>query len=104
MLSNHLIDLPPPPSHLHLIGIGGTGMSNLAFYFSSQGYKISGSDLLHTPTTEHLNKKGIKVFYGHRPSNLPKKTVLVIKSSAIKDENPEIKEAKRRNIPANAGC
>ncbi|MFH0888952.1 MAG: UDP-N-acetylmuramate--L-alanine ligase [Planctomycetota bacterium] len=98
-LFNQQIKLPALCSHLHLIGIGGTGLSNIAYYLSSQGYKISGSEIQHNQATDWLKKNGIKVFYGHQRSNISKDIKLVIKSAAVKDNNPEIIEANQKHIP-----
>jgi UDP-N-acetylmuramate--alanine ligase len=94
-----MTNLPPPKSHIHLIGIGGTGLSNIAYYLSSRGYKITGSDLQHNPATDWLKSKSIKVFSSHKASNISDDTKLVVKSAAVKDNNPEIKEAARLKIP-----
>jgi len=93
-----MTNLPPPKSHIHLIGIGGTGLSNIAYYLSCRGYKITGSELQYSPVTEWLRNKGVKVFYSHKASNIAKDTKLVVKSAAVIDSNPEIKEALQLNI------
>ena len=92
-------NLPPPKSRIHLIGIGGTGLSNIAHYLSSRGYKITGSELQHNPATDWLKSEGIRVFHGHKASNILLDTKLVVKSAAVKDNNTEIKEAVRLKIP-----
>ncbi|MBI5778716.1 MAG: UDP-N-acetylmuramate--L-alanine ligase [Planctomycetes bacterium] len=94
-----MTNLPPPKSHIHLIGIGGTGLSSIAYYLSSRGYKITGSELQHNPATDWLKSKGIKVLSSHQASNISGDTKLVVKSAAVKDNNPEIKEAARLKIP-----
>ena len=94
-----MTNLPPPKSHIHLIGIGGTGLSNIAYYLSSRGYKITGSELQRNPATDWLKSKGIKVSHSHKASNISDDTKLVVKSAAVKDNNPEIKEAARLKIP-----
>jgi UDP-N-acetylmuramate--alanine ligase len=94
-----MIRFPFPQRHLYLIGIGGTGLSNIAHYLLSCGYKISGSDIQQNPATKWLKNQGIKIFHSHKPSNISKATGLIIKSAAIKDDNPEIKEAECRKIP-----
>ncbi len=83
---------------LHLIGIGGSGMSGLAEILLSMGFKITGSDIKKTEVTERLEKLGCKIYYNHSPLNV-KGANLVIISSAIKENNPEVREAKRLNIP-----
>ena len=83
---------------IHLIGIGGIGMSGIAEVLFSQGYKIQGSDLLNNNNTKRLKKMGIKVFLGHSQKNLKNVNILVI-SSAIKKNNTELKFAKKNKIP-----
>ena len=82
---------------IHLIGIGGIGMSGIAEVLFSQGYKIQGSDLLNNNNTKRLKKMGIKVFLGHSQKNLKNVNILVI-SSAIKKNNTELKFAKKNKI------
>lgn len=85
--------------HIHFIGIGGIGLSSLAQYFFKKGFKVSGSDLTASETTRFLEKSGIQIFIGpHRRSNLLKTVSRVIYSTAIKKDNPELKEAYRRKI------
>ena len=86
-------------AHIHFIGIGGIGLSSLAQYFLKKGYKVSGSDLSASETTRFLEKLGIKIFIGpHRRLNIPKAASRVIYSAAIKNDNPELREARRRKI------
>jgi UDP-N-acetylmuramate--alanine ligase len=83
---------------IHLIGIGGIGMSGLAQIMQTMGFKIQGSDLKKNKNTDNCKKIGIKIFIGQLKKNISKATI-VVKSSAIKDNNPEIKEAKKRKLP-----
>ena len=83
---------------IHFVGIGGIGMSGLALIMMGLGFKVQGSDKLLNKSIERLKKNQIKFFLGHASSNLKKATILVI-SSAIKNNNVEIKEAKRKNLP-----
>lgn len=83
---------------LHLVGIGGTGMCGIAEVLLNSGYKITGSDLRLTDVTKRLEKLGIRIFYEHKPENVGNADVVVV-SSAIRDDNPEIKFAKERKIP-----
>ena len=83
---------------IHFVGIGGIGMSGLALIMKGLGFKIQGSDKSLNKNIERLKKKNIKVFLGHSSSNIKKSTILVI-SSAIKNNNVEIKEAKKKNLP-----
>ncbi|MEM4397960.1 MAG: Mur ligase domain-containing protein, partial [Candidatus Woesearchaeota archaeon] len=82
---------------IHLIGIGGSGMSGIAEVLLNLGYKISGSDIKNTEVIEHLRKLGAKIFIGHKKENIDSADVVVF-SSAIKNNNPELREAKKRNI------
>ena len=79
---------------IHFVGIGGIVMSGIAEVLFSQGYKIQGSDLSNNINTKRLKKKGIKIFLGHSPKNLKDVNILVI-SSAIKNNNSELKFAKK---------
>ncbi len=81
------------------VGIGGAGMSNLALLFKSLGYEVSGSDIRHSEYTDILLSKGITVFSKHSESHIDKSFALVVFSSAIKDDNPELKKAKSLDIP-----
>jgi UDP-N-acetylmuramate--alanine ligase len=83
---------------IHFIGIGGIGMSGLAQIMKNMGFRIQGSDQHKNKNTIICTKLGIKVFIGHSPSNIKKATILV-KSTAIKNNNSEIKYAKKNKIP-----
>jgi len=84
--------------HIHLVGIGGIGMSGIAELLLNLDYFISGSDLRKTEVTEHLSDLGGKIFLGHRPQNVDGADVVVF-SSAVKGDNQEIVEARERSIP-----
>jgi len=84
--------------HIHLVGIGGIGMSGIAELLINLDYFVSGSDLRKTEVTEHLSDLGGKIFLGHRPRNINGADVVVF-SSAVKGDNPEIVEARERSIP-----
>jgi UDP-N-acetylmuramate--alanine ligase len=84
--------------HIHFVGIGGIGMSGIAELLVNLGYHISGSDLRRTEVTEHLSDIGGRIFLGHRPQNINGADVVVF-SSAVKGDNPEIVEAGERSIP-----
>jgi UDP-N-acetylmuramate--alanine ligase len=86
---------------IHLIGIGGTGMSGIAEVLLNQGYDVSGSDIKHSEVTETLERLGGRIFYSHDPNNLEGAHVVVI-SSAIRPDNSELVAAKERNIPVIA--
>ncbi len=83
---------------LHFVGIGGSGMSGIAEILLNLGYNITGSDLRKTEATERLEKLGATVYYGHSPTNLGDADVVVI-SSAIRGDNPELIAASERAIP-----
>ena len=74
---------------IHFIGIGGIGMSGLAQVMKTMGFNIQGSDQTKNKNTTNCIKAGIKVFIGHSKKNINNATILV-KSSAIKDNNKEI--------------
>ena len=82
---------------IHFIGIGGIGMSGLSLIMKSKGFKIQGSDLFSNKNIERLKKEKIKVFIGQKRQNLKNVTIVVV-SSAIKKNNPEMIEAKRKNL------
>ncbi len=85
-------------SKIHFIGISGIGMSGIAELMLDKGYSIQGSDLSVNDNTKRLKKKGIKFFLGHNKKNI-KYAHAVVYSSAIKKNNPEIKEAYIKKIP-----
>src|ERR1700758_164614 len=84
--------------HLHFTGIGGIGMSGIAEVLLNLGYTISGSDLKLTPVTDRLAKLGATVYEGHKAANLAGAKALVV-SSAVDEQNPEVQEARRLQIP-----
>jgi len=84
--------------HIHFVGIGGIGMSGLAELLINLGYIVSGSDLMDSTATRRLSKLGCRVFKGHDRGNLQEADVVVY-SSAISLQNPELQEAKDRYIP-----
>jgi len=83
---------------IHFVGIGGIGMSGLSLIMKGKGFKIQGSDLNFNKNIERLKKEKIKIFIGHKKQNLKNATIIVV-SSAIKKNNPEMIEAKRKNLP-----
>ncbi|MCX6717201.1 MAG: Mur ligase domain-containing protein [Candidatus Taylorbacteria bacterium] len=94
--------------NVHFIGIGGIGISAIAKMFLLEGNppsqcfgetrKISGSDMSDSKIIEELRSAGAKIKIGHSIKNLPKELDLVIYTIAITDENPELKEAKKRGL------
>lgn len=83
---------------IHFVGIGGSGMSGIAEVLLNQGYEISGSDISASPTVRRLTEAGAEVFLGHSASNIEGADV-VVKSSAVTIENPEIASAREQGIP-----
>ena len=83
---------------IHFVGIGGIGMSGLAQIMNNMGFNIQGSDQNKNKSTLSCSKAGIKVFIGHSKKNVKSSTILV-KSSAIKNNNSEIKYAREKKIP-----
>ncbi|MBD1141412.1 UDP-N-acetylmuramate--L-alanine ligase [Pelagibacterales bacterium SAG-MED39] len=83
---------------VHFVGIGGIGMSGLSLIMKGKGFRVQGSDLTLNKNIERLRKEKIKIFIGQNKQNLKNATIVVI-SSAIKKNNPEIIEAKRKNLP-----
>ncbi|HVP45202.1 MAG TPA: UDP-N-acetylmuramate--L-alanine ligase [Bryobacteraceae bacterium] len=84
--------------HLHFTGIGGIGMSGIAEVLLNLGYTISGSDLKLSPVTDRLAKMGATIYEGHRAGNVSGAKALVV-SSAVDEQNPEVQEARRLQIP-----
>ena len=80
---------------IHFIGIGGIGMSGLSLIMNSKGFNIQGSDISSNKNIERLKKENIKIFIGHKKQNLKGVSIVVI-SSAIKKNNPELAEAKKK--------
>jgi UDP-N-acetylmuramate--alanine ligase len=83
---------------VHFVGIGGIGMSGIAEILLSQGFEISGSDKSLTEITKRLAELGMKIYEGHSPENLKDADVLVY-SSAVTTDNPEVQEAIKKKIP-----
>ena len=83
---------------IHFIGIGGIGMSGLSLIMKGKGFKVQGSDIASNKNIERLKKEKIKIFIGHKKQHIKNATIVVI-SSAIKKNNPELIEAKKKNLP-----
>ncbi|MCX0329522.1 UDP-N-acetylmuramate--L-alanine ligase [Acinetobacter radioresistens] len=83
---------------IHFVGIGGAGMCGIAEVLKNQGYCVSGSDIKASKTTAQLEENGIEVFIGHAADNIKDASVLVV-STAIDPENPEVKAAIEQRIP-----
>ena len=84
--------------HIHMVGICGSGMSGIAEVLADEGYQVQGSDLADGPVAARLRAEGIKVFIGHDAANVGQAQV-VVKSSAINGNNPEIIYAAEHNVP-----
>ena len=83
---------------IHFVGIGGIGMSGLSLIMKGKGFRIQGSDISENKNIERLRKEKIKIFIGQKKQNIKNATIVVI-SSAIKKNNPELIEAKKKNLP-----
>lgn len=83
---------------LHFVGIGGIGMSGIAEVLHNLGYQVQGSDMSDSPNVQRLRDMGIDVHIGHAPEHVGNASVLV-KSTAVRDSNPEVMEARRLRIP-----
>ncbi len=92
------LDSLAPGSHVHFIGIGGISMSGLAEVLMDKGYRVSGSDIWETPTTEHLKSRGATIYIGQRASNIQNPDAIVY-SAAIKPDNEEFMAAEKSGAP-----
>ena len=81
---------------IHFVGIGGIGMSGLSLVMKGMGFKVQGSDIFINKNIERLKKKKIQIFIKQTKKNIKNATILVI-SSAIKKNNPELIEAKKKD-------
>ena len=86
-----------PSERIHFVGIGGIGMSGLAQVMKDMGFNVQGSDVANSKNVERCKKIGIKVFTKHNKQNI-KNSTIVVRSSAIKNSNPEIKAAKNKKL------
>ena len=91
-------ELPLDLGIIHIVGIGGIGMSGIAEVLYNLGYKVQGSDQAESANVLRLRDLGIKIFIGHAPENVVEAAVVVI-SSAVKDTNPEVAEARKNLVP-----
>ncbi|MGH3657764.1 MAG: Mur ligase domain-containing protein, partial [Micromonosporaceae bacterium] len=97
--------VPPPPElvpaeklgHVHFVGIGGAGLSGIARIMLARGMTVSGSDAKDSRTLTALRALGATVYVGHDPAHVDGADTLVI-STAIKETNPEVVEARRRGL------
>jgi UDP-N-acetylmuramate--alanine ligase len=86
------------PQPVHFVGIGGIGMSGLAEVLLELGYRVTGSDLKLSPATERLAARGAVIFEGHAAHHLSGANAVVV-SSAVREDNPEVAEARRLGLP-----
>ncbi|HEX8118134.1 MAG TPA: Mur ligase domain-containing protein, partial [Pyrinomonadaceae bacterium] len=84
--------------HVHFVGIGGIGMSGIAEVLLNMGFRVSGSDLRRSDATARLEAMGAAVYEGHAAENV-RDTHVVVRSTAVRADNPEVLEARRRSIP-----
>ncbi|MEI2266306.1 UDP-N-acetylmuramate--L-alanine ligase [Erwinia sp. CGal63] len=84
--------------HIHFVGIGGAGMGGIAEVLANEGYEISGSDLAPNAVTQHLSALGATIYFNHRPENVSDASVVVV-STAVSQDNPEIIAAREARIP-----
>src|SRR5260364_308537 len=84
--------------HLHFVGIGGSGMSGIAEVLLNLGYRVSGSDLISNTATERLTRLGARIAHGHDAAHIEGANAVVV-SSAVREDNPEVRAARARRIP-----
>ena len=84
--------------HVHFVGVGGIGMSGIAEVLLNMGFRVSGSDLRRSDVTARLEQFGAKIYEGHAAENVSGAHV-VVRSTAVRGDNPEVLEARRRSIP-----
>jgi UDP-N-acetylmuramate--alanine ligase len=92
------VTLPSPPARVHLVGIGGVGVSGLARMLWARGYVVSGSDQSQSPITDELEAEGIRVVIGHDTANVAG-AELVVMTAAVRPDNPEIVAATAAGVP-----
>ncbi|OYY76911.1 MAG: UDP-N-acetylmuramate--L-alanine ligase, partial [Rhizobiales bacterium 24-66-13] len=90
--------LPQALGSIHFIGIGGIGMSGIAEVLHNLGYQVQGSDVAENANVKRLRDEGIKVEVGHRAENVDHADVVVV-SSAIRRDNPELQAARAKRLP-----
>jgi len=86
------------PLHIHFVGVGGSGMSAIAVMLLARGHSISGSDLASSRVMRSLEEMGARIEVGHARVNVPAETDLVVASAAIRADNAEVAEARRRGV------
>jgi UDP-N-acetylmuramate--alanine ligase len=98
MTYTSLVMTPERLDVIHFIGIGGIGLSGMAEILHARGFKVQGSDLYENANSQRLIAKGIHVFIGHHADHIKQATVIV-KSTAVKDDNPELIAGRKAGIP-----
>ena len=94
-VTTRIPNFKPGCNGVHFVGIGGIGISALARYFLSEGWKITGSDLVNSENINELRKEGAKIYIGrHRKSNVSKNIQLLVYNQAISPDNPELSQAR----------
>ena len=93
-----LMKLPRDIGPVHFVGIGGIGMSGIAEVLANLGYSVTGSDVADSANVKRLRDKGVKVTIGHKAENINGADVVVV-SSAIKRDNPELAAARSKRLP-----
>src|ERR671921_2520893 len=84
--------------HVHFVGVGGIGMSGIAEVLLNMGFRVTGSDVRRSDVTARLESLGAKIYEGHAAENVNGAHV-VVRSTAVRGDNPEVLEARRRSIP-----
>ncbi len=84
--------------NIHFVGISGIGISALAGYYFEKGHKVTGSCLSLSETASKLKKRGVKIFLGHKAENLSLQTDMLVHTAAVKADNPELNEARKRGV------
>ena len=97
-LHHRLLGMLERVARVHMVGIGGSGMSGIAELLTNLGYEVTGSDLESSETTERLSALGVRIAEGHDAGHVGNADMVVV-SSAVPGDNPEIVEAKRQAIP-----
>src|SRR5437588_10390381 len=89
---------PPGSGPMHLVGIGGAGMSGIARLLLARGVPVTGSDAKESPVLDDLRRRGARVTVGHQAENVCG-AARVVFTAAVKDDNPELREARRLHLP-----
>ena len=90
--------LPRELGPIHFVGIGGIGMSGIAEMLLNEGYRVQGSDASDNANVKRLREKGAEIFIGHDAAHLGEAAVVVV-STAIRRDNPELVAARARRLP-----